>query len=172
MLPAVLKARLDELLRSGIPQTRILEQLAPLLAEAGERPVTRSALSRHAIRMEQVGQRIRQAREVADAWTAKFGEQPTGEVGTQVIEILRTIAFELSVEIDSEHPRAAETMGHLALTVQRLERASSLGAARERALRAEVAASAGRTAEQAAARQGLSADGAAAIRQAIEQADL
>ena len=51
-LPADIKARLDELLRSGVSQKAILDQLAPLCESAGEPPISRSGLNRYATRME------------------------------------------------------------------------------------------------------------------------
>ena len=153
-LPAALKGRLDELLRSGVSQRAILDQLAPLFKAAGERPVSRSALNRYASRMEAVGRRIREAREAADAWVAKFSETPAGDVGAYTIEALRTLACDLTLQAN-EGAVDVEQLQGLALAIQRIERAANLNAARERALRRELA-------ELAAAEAGKAAGAAAA----------
>ncbi len=168
-LPDAIRERLDELLRAGVSQRDILRRLEPLLAAAGERPLSAAGLNRYATRVERAGRRIREAREVADAWTAKFGESPAGEVGQHVVELLRVLAFEsaLAHGADSnDGPVDAEQLNALALAVQRLERTAEIGARRLRAIRREAADAAGREAR----RQGLSADAAGAIRAAVEGA--
>ena len=153
-LPAPIKDRLDHLLRSGVPQTKILAAIEPLLEDAGEPPLSQSGLNRYATRMEAVGRRLREAREAADAWTAKFGEAPTGELGQYVIEILRGLSLDLSLDAqETDDPSARmEHLGQLALAVQRLERAAGMSATRERALRTELAERASAEAEEAARR--------------------
>ena len=171
-LPVPIKERLDALLRAGVPQAEILRVTAPLLEARGEAPLSASGLNRYATRMEEIGQQIREAREAAAAWTAKFGETPTGELGAHIIDILRKIAFDLArgAHGAEDAERQVETLSSLALTMQRLERAAGLSAERERALRMEVAAAAAAAGEGAARRQGMSAETAAEIRRAIEGA--
>ena len=154
-LPQPIKERLDALLRAGVPQTEILRVTAPLLEAEGERPLSQSGLNRYATRMEAVGRRLRDAREAAAAWTARFGEAPTGELGQHIIEILRGLSFDLSLDAQEHEDPAArmELLAQLALAVQRLERAAGMSAARERALRAELAERAADEAEKAARRQ-------------------
>ncbi|MCY4121683.1 MAG: DUF3486 family protein [Acidobacteria bacterium] len=150
-LPAPIKARLDKLLSSGVSQKDILAHLAPLLEEIGERPLSAPALNRYATRMEAMGRRIREAREVAAVWAEKFGEQPAGDLSSSVIEMLRMLSFELTHRADEDGSVDVETLRGLALTMQRLERASKLNADRERALRKELAELAAEEAEKAAA---------------------
>ena len=154
-LPQPIKDRLDDLLRAGVPQTEILRVTSPLLDAAGEQPLSQSGLNRYATRMEAVGRRIREAREAAAAWTAKFGEAPTGELGQHVIEILRGLSLDLSLDAqENDDPTARmENLAQLALAVQRLERAAGMSATRERALRAELAERAASEAEEAARQQ-------------------
>lgn len=167
-LPTELRERLDCLLRAGVSQRAILEQLAPLLDEAGEAPISRSALNRYASRMEAVGQRIRSAREAADAWTARFGE-PTSELDSMVIDLVRTLSFETSLQLSEEEQSVEpETLAQLALVAQRITRAAKLTDDRVRAIRAELAEQAAAAGEGAARRQGVSAETVAEIRRAIE----
>ena len=152
-LPKALKDRLDELLRAGVSQRAILDQLGPLLSDAGERPVSRSALNRYAQRMERVGRRIREARETAEVWVAKFGERPTGDVGTWTLEMLTTLVHDLTLQrFDEGGDDGADIdeLKQIALTLSRIERAGTARAARERDLRRELAEQAAAEAEKAA----------------------
>ena len=169
-LPSAIKSRLDELLRSGVSQRAILDQLAPLLEVAGEKPLSRSGLNRYAIRMEAVGSRIREAREVAAVWTAKLGQEPTSNVGAYTLEMLRTLVHDLTLQAAERPELDADQLKTVALTLQRIEKASSLNAARESALREEFAKVAAEAGEGAARRKGVSVETAAEIRRAIEGA--
>ncbi len=171
-LPVAIKKRLDELLVGGVPQKDILRQLEPLLIDAGEQPLSAAGLNRYATRMESLGRRIRESREVAEVWTAKFGEAPAGELGQHIINMLRTMAFEFTLSADGQtddegNPVINPTViNDLALAVQRMERAAEMSTRREKELRQAYAAKA----ETAARQRGISNDTAAAIRQAIEGA--
>jgi len=150
-LPAPIKDLLDELLRSGVTQKAIREQLAPLLEAAGEKPLSAAGLNRYATRMAAFGRRVREAREVAGVWTAKLGETPTSNVGAYTLEMLRTLVFDLTLHAhDDEQQLDVEQLQNIALTLQRIERASKLNTDRERAIRKEVAELAAAEAEEAA----------------------
>ncbi len=154
-----LKELLDELLRSGVPQREIVERLREPLEARGEKPISTSSLNRYATRMESVGRHIRESREVADAWIARLGQQPTGELGQLIVEIVRTLTFQTALrgaEADPDDPEAAldaRTLGDLALAAQRLERAAEIGRKREAAIREAAAREAAAAARQAGASQ-------------------
>lgn len=149
-LPAELKDRLDALLRDGVSQKQILAHLDPLFQEHGEQPISRSALNRYATRMETVGRRIREAREISAVWTAKLGETPTSNVGAHTLEMLRTLVYDLTLKVHEDEDLDVEQLQNIALTLQRIERASKLNTDRERAIRKEVAELAAAEAEKAA----------------------
>lgn len=140
-LPAELKKTLDQLLASGVPQTSILEQLKPLLAEAGERPLSAAGLNRYATQMEAMGRRIRESREIAEVWTTKFGDKPSGELSQHIINMLRHVAFEFvlrndgAVNEDGDAVIDPATINALAGAVQRMERAAATSTQREKELR-------------------------------------
>ena len=163
-LPEPIRDEIHRLLRGGLTQTEILDRLRPLLADAGEAPLSPAALSRHASKIASIGQRIRERREIADAVVARLGEDP-GRIGEATLELLRSAAFDLAAEDGEVDPEAVSS---LALAAQRIERASAISAARQSQLRREVTAEARAAAEEAAAAQGLSSAAAAAIRDAIE----
>lgn len=168
-LPKEIKDVLDRLLENNVPQAEILRQAEPLLADAGLAPLSRSGLNRYATKREVVGQRIREAREVADAWTAKFGEAPDGEISQRMIEMLRSLAFDMTMRIKDfsveDVATNAAAINDLAMTVQRIERTAEM--TDKRKLRAEMA----QEAETAAKKAGISDDTAAAIRAALDEVD-
>ena len=173
-----LKELLDRLLRSGVTQRDILDRLNPLLTERGDQPLSRSGLNRYTQKMERVGRRIRESREIAGAWVSKFGEQPTGELSQIVIEMLRTMAFDLAFKAhegldaddgDEAAPAVdASMIGELALAVQRMERSSAISADRERKVRAEVREEAADAAATEAKAQGVPSDICSAIREVVQ----
>ena len=140
-LPAEIKQALDQLLASGVPQTSILKQLKPLLTEAGERPLSAAGLNRYATQMEVMGRRIRESREIAEVWTTKFGDKPSGELSQHIINMLRHLAFEFVLHNDgavNEDGGAVidpATINTLAGAVQRMERAAATSTQREKELR-------------------------------------
>ena len=168
-LPPELREMIDQLLRDGVAQNDIRDRLEPLLAEHGERPLSAGGLNRYSSRMEAVGQRLCEAREVAAAWSARHGDRPETELGQTMIQIVQTLAFEVSHKLASEDADSGElltTLKDLALLAQRLERAAEIGHRREREIRQVV----GAEAEAAAKSQGITPATAAAIREAIEGA--
>ena len=168
-LPPELRELIDQLLRDGVPQNEIRARLEPLLEQHDERPLSAAGLSRYASRMEAVGQRLREAREVAAAWSARHGDRPETELGQTMIQIVQTLAFEVSHKLVSEDATPDDlltSLGDLALLAQRLERAASIGQRREQDVRKVVAAEA----EAEATKRGITPATAAAIREAIEGA--
>jgi len=103
--------------------------------------VSKSALNRYAQRMDRYGEKLRQSREVAEMWIAKLGAQPQGQVGNLTNELIRTLVFEVSMklqesDLDAESlPGVTEQLKDLALTAQRLEKASSENVKREEEIR-------------------------------------
>lgn len=149
-MPPEIKARIDEMLRGGSSQKAILERLQPDFESSGTPPISRSGLNRYATRMEAAGRRIREAREVAAVWVAKVGETQTSNVGAYTLEVLRTLVCDLALKVQESDELDVEQLREIALTLQRIERASKLNADRERAVRREVAELAAAAAAEAA----------------------
>lgn len=172
-LPPKIKSELDQMLRDGFSQAEILRRLKTPLEQIGEKPLSAAGLNRYATKVEGVGVRMRQAREVAEAWTAKFGESESN-LSSHIIEMLRVLIFEHTLQAaetrdaDSGEgaegaPVSQEVIAGLALAAQRIERAAEMGAKRDRELRQELAG----VVDAEAKRQGLSPDTAGAIRAAL-----
>ena len=138
-LPAEIKAKLDELLRSGVSQTEILRRLEGPLREIGERPLSPSGLSRYAREMEALGQDMREMREIADAWTSRLGDEPAGNTGLLAIHTLQTLSARagfrlLKADRESDEGVSVAAISDLGLAVQRAERSANINLAREREL--------------------------------------
>ena len=160
-LPPAVKERLDEDLRHpGVTQREATAKANDTLAAEGAPPISKSSVNRYALRMETVGQRVRQSREVADAWIGRLGSLPGGQVGHLTTEIVRTLAFEVGMklqdgELDEDSlPGLLDALRSLSLTLQRLERTSEVSERRERQIRREAAEELAAAAERDAAAGG------------------
>lgn len=175
-LPEPAREALNSFLRDpAITQEEATERVNDLLEELGlaEHKVSRYAVNRYDLKMREVGERLRQSRQVAEMWIAKLGAAPQGQVGHLVNEILRTLAFDLSLKLQNGElteeamPAVIHMLKELSLSVMRLERASSENVKREREIRDQAKQEAAEAAEKVAKRGGLSDAAAADIRSAI-----
>lgn len=151
LLPDAVRSRLQEMLQDRkLTQLEAVRRLNAALAtmqEQGTLPpgapeqVSKSAVNRYALDMDQAGAKLRQSREVAEMWIGKLGAAPQGQVGNLVNEILRTLSFDVTLMlsnggIDPESaPAVVGMLKDLALTSQRLEQASTLNVKREEEIR-------------------------------------
>lgn len=140
ILPPEIKAQLQAWLQDPrITQIEATERANSLLELAGHpERVTKSSVNRYAVKMEEVGTKLRQSREVAQMFISQVGAAPQGQTGLLINEMLRAMAFELSLkmqEADVEDPEAmSATIGqlkNLALTMQRLEQSATINVKRE-----------------------------------------
>lgn len=167
-LPDDLRDRLHELLRGGMSQQAILDQINKLCAEAGSDTISRSGLSRYATRMEQIGSRIRESREIAEVWVAKLGTAPTSDIGKLLQEIVRTLAFDMMMTAsESGQPMEPKALNQMALAMTRIEQAAMASHKRETEIRKAFAAEIADAAEQALANQGMTANTIATIKKEI-----
>lgn len=142
-LPEDILERLQELLRdprvTQLDATRKINEI--LEAEGRAERVSKSAVNRYDLKMREAGEKLRQSREVAKMWIGKLGAAPQGQVGNLVNEILRTLAFDLSLKLQDETLTAESLPGvisqvkALSLAVQRLEASSAMNVKREAEIR-------------------------------------
>ncbi|OIO58126.1 MAG: hypothetical protein AUJ55_05520 [Proteobacteria bacterium CG1_02_64_396] len=146
LLPAEIREALHAWLRSPeVTQTQALDRLNTLLHSGGyELRVSRSGLNRYAQRMEEVGARVRQSREIAQMWVERLGVDRSSDVGRLTTEMAMTTTFEVmqrlqDVEMTEETVGPLiEQLNNLSLTIQRLERSASESIKREKAIREEA----------------------------------
>ena len=147
LLPPEIRQTLNVFIRSGdMMQKDILKAVHEMCDEAGlpeEAKPSKTSFNRYAKRMDEMGQRLRQSREVAEVWASKLGDAPTSDVGKLLQEFVRTMAFETSMhmmdEADEGNPIPPKALAQLALVIQRIEQASMVSHKVEKEIRAAFA---------------------------------
>lgn len=161
-LDSGIKSRIDALLKDGrLTLDEILDQINAAFP-AAEIP-SRSALGRYSQRFEDVGRRMRESREVARVWAERLGQEPQGDIGKLVMELLRTMAFDATLALsepgeDGQVQLDPKAINTLSLAMQRLEAAGKWNIQREQAMREAVLAQAAETVEKVGKSRGLTDD--------------
>jgi len=174
-LPKEIRELIGRLREDGSSIDDIRKKLLELDAE-----VSRSALGRHVKNLAQVGERMRRSRAMAEALTAKFGDQPDNQVARLNFELMHGIVFETLTAApgSDEEDESEETEGqpltldpqqvkYLSGALKDLASAQSIDAARlmkieEAALRKAVS-----RVDEVAKERGWSAETAAEVRAKI-----
>lgn len=173
-MPAEILEQLQALLRD--PRVNQLEATAKIndvLESLGHETVSKSAVNRYAQKMERVGQKLRESREVAKMYIDRFGEDQSGEVGKLVNEMIRTMVFDITLKMQGETidpgmaPELAKMIKNLALSMQQLENAASINSKREREIRKRAQQEAAAAMEDAAKSQGLTSEAVQSIKNQI-----
>jgi len=186
LLPPGVRRQLQAMLDNPrITQLQAVEQVNAILAElrtqgdpevldpACPEKVSKSAVNRYDLQMREVGERLRQSREVADRWINKLGAAPQGQVGNLINEILRTLSFDVTLfmqqgALDEETaPAVVGMLKDLALTSMRLEKAANLNVEREKEIRQQALEAAAEAVGETAKEAGVSADTIARIRRDV-----
>lgn len=174
-LPPDILDKLHELLRdprvTQLEATRAINEI--LATEGVPERVTKSAVNRYDLKMREAGDKLRQSREVARMWIGKLGAAPQGQVGNLVNEILRTLAFDLSLKLQGEEltaeslPGVIDQVKALALAVQRLEASSTMNVKREAEIRKQALEAAADAVGETAREAGVSPETIARIRRDV-----
>ena len=123
--------------------------------------------------MEDVGSRLRRSREIAAALGGKASLQGSGEMGQVTNELLRTLLWDISAQVQTTALDPEEMKGtikqltNLCLGVQRLEAASNLNLKREAEIRKQAFEQAAETVEKTALLEGVSAETILKIRRDV-----
>ena len=170
LLPEDIRLRLNEALRDRrLTQKQILDAINPLLEERGEKPVSKSAVNRYSMNIEEKGSMMREAREAADALVGGLGEQKGTDLGRAVTELVKTLTFDLvlSGKDDQGEAIGVDTLNKVALIAQRIERASKISLEREAQIRKQVLEAAVDIVEESKTEGGLSDEVAEMLRRQI-----
>lgn len=186
LLPAGVRKQLQAMLDNPrITQLQAVYRVNAILAElraAGDpevldpacpEQVSKSAVNRYDLQMRDVGERLRQSREVADRWINTLGAAPQGQVGNLINEILRTLSFDVTLfmqqgALDEETaPAVVGMLKDLALTSMRLEKAANLNVEREREIRQQALEAAADAVSETAREAGVTPDTIARIRRDV-----
>lgn len=155
-LPEDIRVQLHELLRDPrVTQLEATARINAILADEGHRDrLSKSAVNRYAVSMEKVGAKLRHSREIAKMWIGRLGAEPQGEVGKLLNEMVRTLAFEATMEMaEGSEPVQPKMLRDLAIAIEKLEKAASENVKRDAEIRKraleEAAEAVGKTAMQA-----------------------
>lgn len=172
LLPDSIRDQLHQMLRDKRHTQEEIREAINELIDSHDLPedmqISRTGLNRYASRMEEFGAKIRASREMAEIWAAKLGSAPTSDVGKLLLEFVKTLAFETSMDM-AERGKSVEpkALGQLALVAQRLEAAAMASHKREKEIQQEFAKKAAAAAESITRSAGLSAETAADIKRQI-----
>lgn len=165
-LPEEVKGFLNAMLRDKqYSQQEILAEVNAQLDELGlseDDQISKSGLNRYASKMAKIGRRMQETHATAEAWVAKLGEKPTGDIGKLLINMTQTMAFELAESaMGEEEPASLGMIKELALTVQRLEKTRTDSIKNEKEIRKAFA-------EEAADKAGSIAKAAGLTKSAVQ----
>ncbi|MBM94874.1 MAG: hypothetical protein CMI09_03355 [Oceanospirillaceae bacterium] len=183
LAPDILE-QLHELLRDPrVNQLDATARINAILEERGEEPVSKSAVNRYKLNMDQVGAAIRESREMAEIWIGKLGAAPQSQVANLTSEIIRNSLIDLSLAIQKmtmgqSDPEviagAVKLIKDLSYSHEKLEKAVSETTEREAKIkeqaRKEALEEAAVNAEEAAKSLGVSDAGTKQLRDAITKA--
>ena len=160
LLPQALQDELNALLRSKKhTQEEIREAINERIDEVGldeDSKISRSGLNRYATRMETIGKRIRESREMARIWTEKLGQEPEGDIGKLLMEYVKQLAFDTTMSLnETGEPIPAKALSELALVAQRIDQAQMANINREQEIRRLVIEEAAKVVEDAGKKAGL-----------------
>ncbi|MCD2528288.1 DUF3486 family protein [Providencia huaxiensis] len=172
LLPEAIRDQLHALLRDKRhTQEDIRAAVNELIDDAGlpdDLKISRTGLNRYASRMETLGAKIREGREIADVWVSRLGSAPTSDIGKLLQEFVKSLAFETTMSLsEKEDVVEPKALAQLALVAARIEQAAMMSTKREKEIRAAFAAEAATEAEKLVKQAGLTQEAAANIKQFI-----
>jgi hypothetical protein len=118
LLPADVRGELDRKLAAG---QLTLDQLLDDLQDQGV-SISRSALGRYRKTFEDTAAKLRESREVAQAFAKELGTVPNDEMGQMLIELVHTMAFRMMSQPEAEKFKTSDLM-KLAITLKSLSAA-------------------------------------------------
>lgn len=159
LLPPKIKTTLTMMLRDKqFSQSEILAEINDIIRDAGlddSYKLSRSGLNRFSKKMESMSARIRERREMAEIWTKNIGEHPESDTGKLLLETIKQLAFETSMNIGDDGKGAdPAVINQLALIAQRVEQAEMVSFKREQAIRKETLEQAAKAVEAAGKQSG------------------
>lgn len=127
------------------------DQLAP------QEIPSRSALGRARKNFDEIAKEHREAMDIARVWAQEIGENPQGDIGGALVQVLRTLAFR-GVQDAYAEGLTPKDLSVLGLAIQRIETAGQLSLKSQMAIREAALKEAAQRIEKAAKSQGMGAD--------------
>lgn len=168
-LPEPVKKAIEREFKAG--RLTLDELLAKIRSEYGEQLAaheipSRSALGRARKSFDAIAKEHREAMDIARVWAQEIGENPQGDIGGALVQVLRTLAFR-GVQDAYAEGLSPKELSVLGLAIQRIETAGQLSFKQRKALRDEARAEAAETAAKIAKKGGLSDKAVDEIRRQI-----
>ena len=137
-----LRVVINSALREGTEQKVILERVNSILEANGQEPLSKSSLSRYAVRVGEVEKRMRRAKEYADRLTSNLSEAAGGtDLGRAATEMFKTMVFDKMLDLDGEEEDIDYSLGELftiSRTLKNVAQASKLDLERELRIKTEA----------------------------------
>lgn len=118
---------------------------------------SRSAVGRYVKSAREKLEQYREAQEIAKVWVGKLEENPEGDVGRLLSEMLRTVAFQTIGAMGETKTARADQVMFLAKAIRELAAADKTSMERELRIRKEVLAEVGAKVADVGSRHGLTA---------------
>lgn len=162
-LPNEVRKSVHKLIRDGHTIDDILMHLQRLGEE-----ISRSSVGRYKKKMDGKFKRYREAQEVAGVWVSQMGEDPKGDVGRLIAEMLKTLAFQTMADMgDDDGATAPKEIMFLAKAIKDLEGAGKLSLDRTERIHKAALKAAAKAADTVVSERGISKKDAAEIRAKI-----
>lgn len=164
LLPEQARNKIDKLLQTpAFTQQQVADVMNAFLVEIDEEPVmTKRIVNRYAARFKEVMAKKRESSEVVKQWVAQVGEIPDGDFGRAIVEIVRTLSFEMSLMAHEKGfaiedlPAAVKMLKDLAFAVEKVEKAASENEKRDAEIRKKAREDAAKTVTASAKAEGVS----------------
>jgi hypothetical protein len=168
LAPDILE-QLQSLLRDPrVTQLDATARINAILTEQGQEPVSKSAVNRYAVKMAEVGAKLQQSREIAGMWIGKLGNEPSGQVGKLLNEVVRNLAFDAAMHMaEDEEPAQPGAIKELAIAIEKLENAASKNEQRDALIRKQAREEAAQELTTELKNDGISAELEASIKRIL-----
>lgn len=113
-LPKQVRESVDRAIRD---QRATIDEIVSLIDEMGAE-VSRSAVGRYVKSANEKMEQYRRAQEVAKTWIGKLEEDPKGDVGRLLSEMLRTVAWQTISNMDGSEEKVAMDIMLLARAIK------------------------------------------------------
>jgi len=176
-LPSDVKDKLDALLENpAYTQKDVVGWMNAYLKQIDQPPVmTERIVNRYAASMRDVLSKKRDTDQVVKAWVGQMGDIPDGDFGRAIVEILRTLSFELNMKLheqmtdaeDEDLPGFIKMFKDLAFSVEKLEKSATENEKRDAQLRITARAEAATELSEGLKNEGISEEVEASIRRIL-----
>ncbi|KAA0678087.1 DUF3486 family protein [Roseomonas genomospecies 6] len=156
-LPKEIREEIGRLRQGGRTIDEILDKLRELGAD-----VSRSAVGRHVKKIEEIGAKLRQSREIAEALVRELGDEPDTKVTRLNIEMGHTLIMRL---LSGETEFGPEEVMFLTSSIQKLASARKTDADLIMKLQADADKKAMAAMETVAKKRGLTPEAIASIKE-------